>query len=283
MMFFDQLTRRIFATKTRLCLGIDPQVPAGCQLLGAETSETDVVEQTVSVLVSQAIKHELPAVKFQSAYFEAMGNPGLQILQYAILQLKKKGVLAILDAKRGDISSTMTAYGRSAFEIMQADCLTVNPYMGIDTIEPLLPWLKTGKGAYVVWLTSNRSADAIQMPICDDASPHAALVYNIFKQFSQDNAINQSVGYVLGATKLSGGPVLKMLESIENERFLLPGVGAQGAVVDAVLKKFLSRHPSSLVPVSRDIGGLKADVNSLAEYTDKVSRSIDRLKKELSF
>lgn len=282
MMFFEQLKLRIQETKTRLCLGIDPQIPADSHFLKANHAEIDAVDQIVSVLVSQAIELDLPAVKFQSAYFEALGIEGLQILQRAILRLKKTPILSILDAKRGDISSTMSAYGKGAFDIMQADCLTINPYMGIDTIEPLLPWLKAGKGVYVVWLTSNKSADTLQMRASDKSLPFASHVYSVFKQFSRTHDVNEAVGYVLGATKFSHEPVKQLLAGIASEAFLLPGVGAQGAVIDSEMLKFLSRHSSSLVPVSREIGGFKVDIKSIEEYSVSVRIAMARLKTELS-
>lgn len=282
MMFFDQLKLKIQESQTRLCLGVDPQIPSGSRLVAENNSDIEAVDQIVTVLVSLAIEHQLPVVKFQSAYFEAYGSEGFKILQKSFGRLKEAKILSILDAKRGDISSTMHAYGRSAFDMLQADCLTINPYMGIDTIEPLLPWLQKGKGVYVVWLTSNESADLLQMQRCEDSVPFASHVHAIFKRFAQNNLVENSVGFVLGATKLSNDAVKFLLSDLKEEFFLLPGVGAQGAKVDTPMNQFLLKHFASLVPVSREIGGLKPEIESIDEYACYAKTRLTLLKAKLA-
>jgi orotidine 5'-phosphate decarboxylase subfamily 2 len=271
MMFFDSLEEKIVAGRTRLCLGIDPQRQPG--------QPFSAIEGMVRSLAGQAIAHDLPAVKLQSAYFEAFGLDGMKLLQAVIADLKRHGVLVILDAKRGDISSTMKAYGEAAFDWLHADCLTVNPYMGIDTIEPLLPWLRQGKGIYAVWLTSNKSADALQLS-ASGARPFVAHVYDVIREYAHSQEVSRAVGYVLGATKLSDPRVARLVGGFPAESFLLPGVGAQGAVVDAAMHAFFLKHPASLVPVSREIGG--HPFTAFADYDRVAGAAVSRLRAELA-
>lgn len=271
MMFFEVLRKKIAGCGTRLCLGIDPQK--------RPDQPFSAVEEMVLSLTGLAVSHTLPAVKFQSAYFEAFGSDGINLLRSAISDLRRNNVLVILDAKRGDISSTMRAYGEAAFDYMQADCLTVNPYMGIDTIEPLTPWLRKGKGIYAVWLTSNKSADALQL-VAAGQKPFVSTVYDVIRSYVAREELSGAIGYVLGATKLSDKRVSDLVADFTPEAFLLPGVGAQGAVVDDRMKGFFQKHPASLVPVSREIGGHV--FTSYDEYDRIAGVAIAKLKAELA-
>jgi orotidine-5'-phosphate decarboxylase len=282
MMFFNKLHDKIVSCKTRLCIGIDPLVPPESHLLKNGMGVSEIVEKSVDILIKQAIAHGVPAVKFQSAYFEALGTDGFAILHRAIAKTRSAHLLSILDAKRGDIASTMQAYGRFAFEFMNADCLTITPYMGIDTVEPLLPWLKADRGVYVVWATSNKSADSLQF-LSTGGRRFFQNVHEVVNSFADKHAIGPAVGYVLGATKLGSPEIREALSSFSTSSFLLPGVGAQGGKVDSQLDQLLAKHPSSLVPISREIGEISVSIRSLAEYEEKVSDAVNRLKTLLSF
>jgi orotidine-5'-phosphate decarboxylase len=281
MMFFDKLHEKIAHCKTRLCVGIDPLVPSESPLLKNGMGVAEIVEKSVDILIKQAAGHNIPAVKFQSAYFEALGTDGFGILHRAIAKARSTNLITILDAKRGDISSTMQAYGRFAFEFMSADCLTITPYMGIDTVEPLLPWLKVDRGVYVVWATSNKSADSLQFLSTGDRC-FFQNVYGVVNDFAVKHAVQPAIGYVLGATKVGAPEIRSALSSFSTSSFLLPGVGAQGGEVDAELQGLLAKHPSSLVPVSREIGEITLAVHSLNDYELKISGAIGRLKTLLS-
>ena len=99
------------------------------------------------------------AIKFQSAFFEQYGSAGMLALQTSMKSAKSYGFYTILDYKRGDINTTMTAYGRTAFEVYAADAVTVNPYMGFDVLSPIKEFLREGRGVYLLLLTSNPSAE----------------------------------------------------------------------------------------------------------------------------
>ena len=281
MMFFNKLHEKIVSCKSRLCIGIDPLVPPESPLLKNGMGVSEIVEKSVDILIKQAVAHNLPAVKFQSAYFEALGTDGFAILHRAIAKARSAHLITILDAKRGDIASTMQAYGRFAFDFMNADCLTITPYMGIDTVEPLLPWLKAERGIYVVWATSNKSADSLQF-LPTGGKHFFQNVYDVIDDFAVRHAVGPAIGYVLGATKLNTPEIRSALLSFSTSSFLLPGVGAQGGEVDGLLRDLLTKHPSSLVPISREIGEISLGVRSLSDYEEKVSGAVTRLKKLLA-
>lgn len=274
-MFLPRLKAKIAETKTSLCVGIDPHVEGlppfftgELQRLGPQS----FLEQWSSVLI-EAAAGRVPAVKPQSAFFEAFGAPGFAALESTIARAREKGLITVLDAKRGDISSTMAAYGRMAFEAMGADVLTVTPYIGLDTVDPLLPWLKAGKGVYVVWVSSNPGGALLQDQLHDRLFD--ALVAR-FKKLGVPDAL----GLVLGATKVeSVGP--ELFDRLSQVSLLLPGVGAQGGEVTPKLRKLLAAK-NSLVPQSRSLAEPGHDDTNWQSYGEKVAGRIRRAAAELS-
>lgn len=192
------------------------------------------------------------SIKLQSAFFEQFGPPGLIALRDIAIDAKRRGLYVILDAKRGDISSTMKAYGQAGFDYYQADALTILPWMGTDSLEALMPWLQNGKRVYIVWLSSNASGRQLQMHASSARStPIARVVYDQFTALAKKHKVLDQIGWVLGATDLPS----KILAALPRRphHFLLPGIGAQGATFGSKTTEILKRHPSSIFPVSRGI------------------------------
>ncbi len=274
-MFLPRLKAKIAETKTSLCVGIDPHVDGLPPFFAAELKRLGpqgFLEQWSSVLI-EAAAGRVPAVKPQSAFFEALGAPGFAALETTMTLAREKGLLTILDAKRGDISSTMTAYGRMAFDVMKADVLTVTPYIGLDSVDPLLPWLKTGKGVYVVWVSSNPGGALLQDLVREK-------LFDALVAHFQKLGVPDALGLVLGATKLDGiEPAL--LDRLTQVSLLLPGVGAQGGQVTPKLKKVLAAR-NSLVPQSRSLADPGVDDTSWQHYGAKVAGRISRAAAELS-
>ena len=216
-------------------------------------------------------------VKLQIAYFEAFGAAGLLALQKIIKYAKYHGLITILDAKRGDIASTMRAYAYAAFEVFCADAMTVTPYMGLDVIEPLIhPWLHTDRGVYLVWVTSNEGGNLIQN------GTHKSLL-NAYRQFVDKNSIKESCGLVLGATRV-GSLAPGILASLSSEALLVPGVGAQGGTVNDEFSAILANSGCSIVSVSRGIlpsKGVKID--SWDRFIGAIAERISEFAKNLAF
>lgn len=174
--------------------------------------------------------------KPQIAYYEANGLEGLIAYQRTLRYLKEKGLLSIGDVKRSDIASTAKEYARAHFKgEFEADFITLNPYMGMDSITPYLDYLKTGeKGVFVLLRTSNEGAKDIECLEYQD-EPLYFKVGDELKKFA-DSLTSECgyspLGYVVGATHSQEAK--KIRERYKNIFFLLPGYGAQGAKAEDI-------------------------------------------------
>ncbi len=180
--------------------------------------------------VIEAVAGVVPAVKLQSACFERYGGPGVDLLRALVQRVRAAGMIAILDAKRGDIGISAEHYAAAAFGAggaMGADALTVNGYLGPDTIEPFLT--DPSRGVFVLVRTSNPGSDAIQSQRLADGRTVAELVADEVAALGNGRvgACGLSgVGAVVGATKPEDGPMLRA--RMPDQVFLVPGYGAQG-------------------------------------------------------
>ena len=275
-MFFEDLTSINTQLKNQICIGIDPHVSNLPTFFKHELSKSPkLFLKNFSQCLIDATNNRSGSVKFQSSFFEAFGHDGVITLKESISYAKNRGLLTILDVKRGDISSTMKAYGTMAFDYMGADAMTVLPYMGVETIQALSDWIERGKGIYMVWVSSNPSGTLIQAPI-------AELIIDQLKELPLTNSVIPSVGLVLGATKIETfDPML--LEKVEKFPLLMPGVGAQGAELSTVCKSLLKKNQSSLLPISRGISGLGLSsesitlekVDSWVDYSQYLAKKIE--------
>jgi orotidine-5'-phosphate decarboxylase len=247
------LTQKISHSRHPVCIGFDPDIsslhPFLERQLRGTTTETFLTRWYESVV--GACAHGAHSIKFQSAFFEQFGASGMVVLKDMIADAKRRGLFVILDAKRGDISTTMSAYGKAAYDHYDTDALTILPWMGTDSLEALVPWMKQGKGVYIVWLSSNASGRSLQTMKTMDGSALASKIFEDFLAVAQSHGVVAQTGWVLGATditttliqNLSGGP----------HAFLCPGVGAQGAKFDQQTLDLTQRHPATLFPVSRGL------------------------------
>lgn len=288
--FRSRLEERIAATGTCLCLGIDPHIePNGVGL--PSFFQQDLLRRGVLAFLSdyvttllEAAKGIVPAVKLQSAFFEAFGSEGWGVLTSAVRQAHDLGFLVILDAKRGDIASTMAAYGRMAFETLKADALTITPYIGLDVVEPLAPWLRAGCGAFVVWISSNAGGHLVQEArICEDDRSDLMLAERIF--YAMQSAaiglgIERSLGWVLGATRVD---VLDAAwdERLKNVPILMPGLGAQGGALSPRIISMLASR-LVLVPQSRSLAGFVDGLSNWNDYMVLVHDRVCRAAKDLT-
>ena len=212
--------------------------------------------------VLDTIEGRLGFVKFQSAFFEACGLPGLTALSAGIKQARAAGLGVILDAKRGDIGSTAAAYahayltpaaagGSGDFE---ADCLTVNPLMGPDTLEPFAECAnRFGKGLLVLCRTSNPGAGWLQDKMAGNrmiSDRLADLIAGMGANTGGTSGLN-AIGAVVGATVPHEGRRLRQL--LPRSIILAPGLGAQGADPAAIHSLRGNIPGDLLIPVSRGL------------------------------
>lgn len=253
--FKSKLESQYKKFKSNVCIGIDPHIKN--LLPSFFTSELSKLNDSgflssFSAHAIKAAKDKLGCVKFQSAFFEQFGDKGYTSLKSSMSFANQIGMISILDAKRGDIASTMAAYGDFAYFQMGADALTVNTYLGTDTLEALLPWLKNGKGAYVVLLSSNKSGQQLQLARLASNQTLAEYHYDIVKNFAVKHNVEDNIGFVVGASYFCSEKPLPILEQLKNDVLLIPGMGAQGTTF-ADIKNPTFYKPWNLIPMSRSL------------------------------
>lgn len=222
--------------------------------LGAE----DFLKNYVGTIIDAAAG-QVSCVKFQSAFFEAHGTAGIHALHFGIKHAKDRGLVTLLDAKRCDIATTMHAYGRSAFDYFGADLLTVILYMGTSTLDALRPWLDQGRGVYVVLLSSNPEGAQLQnLPIASNNKTMALTLHQQILEWAAKHNYNDHIGFVLGATVLNNVDDSTRAD-LSKQPLLMPGLGAQGAPINAQLQQVYRAHRATLLPISR---GLTASTSS---------------------
>ncbi len=261
-----------FASLSPLSLGIDPHIhsmPAFMKKKLEEQGSHRFLVDFGSVFLELALAEKVSSLKLQMSFFESQGSEGFKAIRTLTWLAKEKGLFLILDGKRGDIASTMAAYGSSAFEDMGADAITVMPYMGTDSFKALLPWFKKGKCVYSVCLPSNPSADLYEKN--EGAKAFALGLAASIAQFFEQEKILDSLGFVVGANRLETWLSQKSLAS--EQPLLMPGIGAQGAKLTEASTVFLRSRSCDLIPVSRGVSGfgegyLDPELVSIANWTD---------------
>jgi orotidine-5'-phosphate decarboxylase len=262
--FADRVAEAVERRRSQLVVGLDPRVDllpvelGGEAVLGRAPAAAAVARFCKGIV--DAVAPYAVAVKPQLAFFEALGADGWIALEETCAYARQAGLLVIADAKRGDIGPTARAYASAFLEPRgstppPADALTVNPYLGADSVEPFLQSARLhGAGVFVLVRTSNAGASDLQDLTLSDGQPlwrHVAgLVHDWGSTMVGEHGLS-SVGAVVGATypRAIGEARRAMPQAI----LLLPGVGAQGATPADVARAFTSGPASALVNASRSV------------------------------
>lgn len=241
--FGTRLTAALHRTGTPLCMGIDPHAAMIPPLFGdAGTAGSPDAIRAIGDFVMEclnAAKGRVPAIKPQVAFFEAQGPQGVQILADLQRAAVDAGLLVIIDAKRGDIGSTSTAYAEAWIghdAPFPSDALTVNPYLGIDTLDPFLQRADAqSAGLFVLVRTSNPGAGDLQDLDVDGAPVFTRLADRLAPLAASRTAECgwSSLGIVAGATWPE--EAVKLRDQLPTSPFLVPGFGAQGGSATAAL------------------------------------------------
>ncbi len=234
--FFQFLAQRCESIQSSLCVGLDPDPRRLPKHLG--TGPEAIYKFCISVI--EATADSAAAFKPNLAFFESIGVEGWNVLEQ-VLQAVPPEVPIILDAKRGDIGSTAKHYARAIFERLNADAVTINPYMGFDSLEPFLEYER--KGIYILCLTSNPGSLDFQM--------HHDLYLKVARKVKEWNT-RENCGMVVGATKPQY--MTSILSVAPDIPLLIPGLGTQGGSLDEVMSAApnMPRH-HLLFNVSRSI------------------------------
>lgn len=236
--FGDRLAEANRQTKTPLCMGIDPHVAMIPALFGnaAADAGSDEALSAIANFCEACVKAatgRVPAIKPQAAFFEMQGPKGMQILQDLGRAAIDAGLLVIMDAKRGDIGSTSNAYAKAWIghdALFPSDALTINPWLGMDTLEPFLTQADASKsGLFILNRTSNPGAGDLQDRLVDGTPLYMHLANMLAPLATERVGVSgwSSVGIVAGATWPAEANALRA--TLPNAPFLVPGFGAQGA------------------------------------------------------
>lgn len=261
-----------------LCAGIDPH--RGLLESWGLTYDLAGLERFTMTCV-EAFGGSVAAVKPQSAFFEVFGAKGVALLERALTDLREAGTLTVLDVKRGDIGTTVAAYGEAFLgedAPAPADAITVSPYLGYGSLRPAIDLAHaTGRGVIVLALTSNPEGASVQHARGADGRSVAGAVA---EAAAEDNAGARargelgSVGLVVGATVGSAVADLGVDLPAMGGPILAPGLGAQGATAEDVRSVFAGALPQVLASSSRDVLRAGPDVKALRDRARTVAAEV---------
>ncbi|PKP20158.1 MAG: orotidine-5'-phosphate decarboxylase [Bacteroidetes bacterium HGW-Bacteroidetes-20] len=253
-MIIDKLFQNV-ADKGHVCVGLDTDLeylPVEFAAKYSHISDAlfhynrEIIDATIDVSA---------CFKVQIAYYEAYGLQGLEAYQRTLAYLRSKDAIIIADVKRGDIAKTAEMYAKAHFSgDFEADFMTLNPYMGLDTISPFLPFVKNSqKGLFVLIRTSNEGAKDIEyLP-----TENGKRVYNVVgekinelgKEFIGKSGFS-SIGGVMGCTHRDEAKAVR--GDLDSTFFLIPGYGAQGGKAEDIAL-YLKQGNGGVVNASRSI------------------------------
>lgn len=265
--FTEAVTQRTLAHNTRLCLGLDPRKNKYRDL-------QHLREHTLEVL--EGVAPYVACVKPQLAFFEALGLAGFELLEEVCAQSRLLGLPVLLDGKRGDIGSTAEAYADAWLRGRHAgDALTVNPFLGLQTVRPFAKAAKEEGGAiFILVKTSNPDQGDLQTPEISKklALEVTRLCHELMKatsgEGSQDSGTYGPIGAVFGATHSQDIAIYRAL--MPHSLMLLPGLGAQGAKARDLAGAFHPGGVGAVVSASRAIQ-YPSDTNDLDAQAVKAS------------
>jgi orotidine-5'-phosphate decarboxylase len=264
----SQIIEQIRKKKSFLCVGLDPDIEKIPPYL-LEDEEDPIYEFNRQII--DATAPYCMAFKPNVAFYEAYGLSGMTSLEKTIRYIKTnyEDHFLIADAKRGDIGNTSTMYAKAFFKRLNADAITVAPYMGSDSVKPFLVFDK--KWAIILGLTSNvGSVDFQQRNIGGEP-----LFINVIKTCAEWGT-EDNMMFVVGATKAE---MLEYIRKVVPNHFLLiPGVGAQGGSLEEVCKYGLTKDVGLIVNLSRQIiyaGTGKDFAAKAADEAQRISKQME--------
>ena len=294
--FADALIARVRELGHPLCVGLDPhlaRIPPlfrkGSMRAGHPQTASAVLDLLLAVV--DRLEGRTAVVKPQIAFFEQLGSPGMAVLEAVVQRARDRGLLVLLDAKRGDIGSTAEAYARAYLEpdsTLVADAITLSPYLGLDTLEPFAARAREfGRGLFVLVRTSNAGAGDLQ-----DLDVKGAPLFHAVARSLEPLAASlrgpvtgwSSLGAVVGATWPEQTRAVR--EALPNALFLVPGYGAQGADAAEAVSGFVD-GPAGLeggiVSSSRGILFPEgSDTNDRKTWEGAIDAALDQAVTELS-
>tara|TARA_Y100001968_G_scaffold85172_2_gene76313 strand:+ start:886 stop:1695 length:810 start_codon:yes stop_codon:yes gene_type:complete len=262
--FNQRLKELSLLKKSKLCIGLDidpDKMPNTMDksISGIESYIKELIEATTDLCV---------AYKLNMAFYEQFGSKGYELMEKIVEYIDGRNI-TIADGKRGDIGNTTKKYAISIFDAIGFDSITVSPYMGSDSILPFSQ--NKNKGVYVLCLTSNPSANEIQL-----FNKNGMLLFEFISNLVSKLNENNNIGLVVGATKPEFMNKIRMLNSVP---WLIPGIGAQGGDLKQSVTISNSNNSIGIINVSRAVifaGDCNLnEVNNAAKSYNKQINEID--------
>ncbi|MGC8596202.1 MAG: orotidine-5'-phosphate decarboxylase [Candidatus Kryptoniota bacterium] len=251
-MSFDKLSKAILRQNSFLCIGLDPSIEKIPEFLFE--FEDPVLEFNTRII--DATKDIASAYKLNTAFYEALGERGWYTFAETVAHVPEQ-LYVIADAKRSDIGNSVKYYARAFFEYFNVDAITLNPYMGYDSIEPFLSY--DSKDVFILVLTSNRGARDFQFLNVGGKKFYEVVLEKLIEWNNKNN-----IGAVVGATNPE--QLIDIRKRYPDIPLLVPGVGAQGGGVEEVASVARNGFAPLIVNVGRDIIFSGFDEN----FADKV-------------
>ena len=237
-----------------VCVGLDTSIDYVPDFIKSGRSDEDAIVEFNKQIIEQT--HDIAACfKVQIAYYESLGLAGMSAYKRTLDILREKDAIIVADIKRGDIAATAKMYAKAHFEgDFEADFITLSPYMGMDSIEPYMPYLETGKkGIFSLVRTSNKGAEDIEYldTTSGDKVYHVVgdRIMEMGKNLVSDCGYHP-LGGVIGCTHVEEGKALR--KRFNSMFFLIPGYGAQGGKAEDVAM-YLNNGNGGVVNSSRGI------------------------------
>ena len=301
-MSIDVLQEKIRKFKNPVMVGLDPYLPILPQHIvqdafaehGQSLQAASTAYERFCTELIDALKNIVPAVKLQSACFEALGADGIAVMQRVSKYAKEQGLYVLIDSMRGDVGPVAEIYaqamfgevpiGQSLHKLYECDALTVNGYLGSDGIKPFLPYCKReGKNIFMLLKTWNKSSREVQDLLSGDRVVYTAMADLVMRWSSDLYGKNgySEIGAVVGATYPQ---TLKLLrEKYDRLFFLVPGYGTQGGTAKNVQFAFDRFGHGAIITASRSI--ICAWQKEGSDGTDYLSYAVDaaeKMKKDIA-
>jgi orotidine-5'-phosphate decarboxylase len=294
--FIERLWAAVRRVRNPVVVGIDPrpeELPPGFLDRFPETGRgvADALRH-FGIEIIDVLAPMVSAVKFQSAFYEAYGPPGITALHASVEAARSKGLIVIVDGKRNDIGSTAEAYARAYLgkvpvggryePAWSADALTVNPYLGSDGI---LPFVRTAarehKGVFVLVRTSNGSAGEFQ-DLVADGKPLYRHVADRLREWAAPYMAEcrySLVGAVVGATY--PGQLAELRGELPGIPLLVPGYGSQGGTSKDVAPAFDEEGLGALINNSRGITGAHERPAYRSRFADRWQAAVEQAVRDM--
>lgn len=280
--FSERLASRVRQTQSRVCLGIDPR-PEAHPATHPDRFAGDPAKVARAVVhyfqaILESCHERLACIKPQVAFFERLGIPGLIGLAQLVADAKRLELPVLIDAKRGDIATTAAAYADAYLGdgVFAGDALTVNPYLGLDALEPFFTAAEIGgRGVFVLVKTSNPgSSDLQDLDLAAGGTVHERLADRLTERATRClDALGLSpIGAVVGATQPESLGALR--SRLPHSWLLLPGYGAQGGTAARLAPAFRADGLGAIVSASRSLTYLSDE----ADFAARSRRAVDTMR-----